>query len=127
MTLPNGEQTLEVRDATGSLLGFIVPEKDFRDLVSERDVLRKELAALKANVEQLRRDRAEIEELKKQLAEARSDLDNFEKMLHAWDAHGVAPPGQADIEEARHSGIRGRQLLAEIEQLLFAPPGEDRP
>ena len=38
MTLPDGEQTLKVRDPTGGL-GFIVPEKHMRGLLSGRALL----------------------------------------------------------------------------------------
>ena len=45
MTLPNGEQTLEVRDPKGTILGFIVPEKYLRDLLREREALQQVFAA----------------------------------------------------------------------------------
>jgi hypothetical protein len=120
MTLPNGEHTLEIRDPKGALVGFVVPEKHFRELLGERAAV----DALRNQVEQLEK---QLTEVGRQRDEARNALSDFEKMFQAWNAYGVVPPRETEIERARESGIRGRELVAEIEKLLYPGADEDRP
>ena len=116
MTLPDGEQTLKVRDPTGAVLGFIVPEKHMRELLSGGEALLTELNAL-------RDEKAGLEEKNteagRQLDEAKEVVSNFEKMWEAWNKYGVIPLRECEIERARESGIEGRELIAEIEHLLY--------
>jgi hypothetical protein len=101
MTLPNGEQPLELREAKGPILGFFVPEKDFRELVGERDALRKELAELTALVEQLRQDR-----------------DNYARILEVWENEGVAPLTRREVEGLEREGLPFAAVVAEIEMMI---------
>jgi predicted nucleic acid-binding Zn-ribbon protein len=123
MTLPNGEQPLEIRDANGTILGFIVPEKHFRELLSERETLQKERDALRDQVERLEE---QSNEACRQRDEARKTVSEFEKMWEAWNSHGVIPPRESEIERARETGIRGRELISEIENILYPASDENR-
>lgn len=124
MILSNGEQTLEVRDDKGAILGFIVPEKHFRELLNEREALQRELDALRNQVQGLEK---QLTEAGRQCDEARSALGDNEKMWQAFNTYGVVPPRKSEIERARESGVRGRELVAEIENLLYRESAGDQP
>jgi hypothetical protein len=98
MTLPNGEQALEVREANGPVLGFFVPEKDFRELLQERDAMRKELLELKASNEQLQRER-----------------DNYARIVEVWEKEGIAPLTRREVENLEREGVPFATVVAEIE------------
>jgi hypothetical protein len=93
MSLSNGGQPLEVRDALGAIRGYFVPEEELQGLIDERDGLRRK-----------------VEELEKQVA----DLGEYEKMYRAWSELGVPPPRECEIEEMRRNGVSLEELLAEI-------------
>jgi hypothetical protein len=122
MTLPNGEQPLEIRDATGAIFGFIVPEQQFRELLLERDALLKELSTLRVEKDGLAE---QYSEAGRQRDEARLAVSELEKMWEAWNAFGVIPPRENEIVRARESGIRGRELISEIENILYPTSDED--
>jgi hypothetical protein len=105
MALPNGEQALDVRDAKGAILGFFLPEKEYRELLSERDSLRKELTTLQENVEELRKERA-----------------CYVRMLEAWEKEGVAPFTRIEVENLEREGLSFATVVSEIEAMMRSVP-----
>ena len=124
MTLPNDKQPLEIRDPNGAILGFIVAEKHFREMLSEREALHKELDALRNQVEGLEEQSTEAS---RQRDEARNAVSDSEKMWEAWNSYGVVPPRECEVERARESGIDGRELIAEIDGILYPASDGNRP
>jgi hypothetical protein len=106
MALPNVEQSLESDDVKGAVPGYFVPEKDFRELLVKRAALRKELAALKGDLEQVRRDR-----------------DNYAKMFEAWEKEGVAPFTRREVEELEREGVSFATVVAQIEAMMRPASG----
>jgi predicted nucleic acid-binding Zn-ribbon protein len=121
MTLPKAEQPLEIRDATGAIVGFVVTEKHFRELLREREALQKERDDLRDQVVRLEEQSSEAG---RELDEARKAVSDFEKTWEAWNEYGVIPPREREIERARESGIRGGELIKEIESILYPASDE---
>ena len=106
LTLPNGEQALEIREANGPRLGFFVPEKEFHELLRERDAMRQELLELKASNEQLRRER-----------------DNYARILEVWEKEGIAPLTRRDVEKLERECVPFEVVIAEVEAVIHPPSG----
>jgi uncharacterized protein (DUF3084 family) len=56
----NPNQNLEVRDASGTTVGFFVQDRSFREFLAERDALRQQVAALQEQLDAVRKDGAQV-------------------------------------------------------------------
>jgi seryl-tRNA synthetase len=93
-------QGLELRDPTGSKLGVFVPEPVLRDLLAERDALRKQLAEEQARLREVEKERDAYMQSIYHLT--RKDFEN-----HTFT--------EEDLREMEKNGVTGEQILREIE------------
>ena len=109
MSIPiNLDQKLELRDASGSTVGFVLPEQFLRDLLAERDALRKEVAELQEQLTALR-DRA---------ARVEAERDGYLESLHFLTRKDVVPFTEQELADLQKNGMPFDQIIPEIEQIV---------
>ena len=102
MSFPIGlDQKLEVRDASGAIVGFILSDQQTRDLLAERDALRKRVAELQA-----------------QTARLTAERDGYLESLHFLTRKELTPLTEQELTELQKDGLPFEQLLPEIEQIV---------
>lgn len=95
------DQRLEVRDASGATVGFILSDQQTRDLLADRDALRKRVAELQA-----------------QTARLTAERDGYLESLHFLARKELTPLTEQELAELQKDGLPFEQLLPEIEQIV---------
>jgi cell division protein FtsB len=108
MSLPNGDERLELRDTKGNTLGFFLPEQVLQEQAAEREALCKQIADMQARLDALTREKEGL--LK--------EVDNYSKILEVWEQDGIAPMTRKELEHAKKHGIPFETVIAEIEEMI---------
>ena len=109
MSFPiNLDQRLEVRDASGATVGFILSDQQTRDLITERDALRKQVA-------ELQRQTAALHD---QAARLKAERDGYLESLHFLTRQNLTPLTEPELAELNRDGLPFEQLLPEMEQVV---------
>ncbi len=94
MSIPlNPNQILELRDASGQIVGFFTPEKAWKDLLAERDQLREELEKVK------------------------EERDNFRISVEALMQKKITFTAE-ELEDLQKNGLSFEQVMEEIQPIL---------
>jgi alkylation response protein AidB-like acyl-CoA dehydrogenase len=108
------DQNLEVCDASGTTVGFLVPERAFRDLLAEREALRRQVAELRQEVLALR---AQAEKVAREKDERIQTLRDLCREL-------VPPITAEELAEMKKDGISFARVVDEVEQIVAGNPCE---
>ncbi len=98
-------QGLELRDASGRTLGVFLPDAVIKELIAERDALRKQVA-----------------EQQEKLATLKAERDSYRQTVYALWPKDVPLLTEEELDEMKRNGIPFRQIIEEIE--LFFSDGE---
>jgi hypothetical protein len=107
-------QGVELRDASGRSLGFFQSEVTVREVTTERDRLREELTATRAELVALA---AERDRLREELAAAQRERDEYLRWAYALTPKDP-PITPEELAEGQKNGVPGEQVFAELEQIL---------
>jgi len=104
----NLDQKLEVRDPSGKMVAFLVPERMLRDLLAEQDRMRQEL---------LRSEQAR--------QEIEKERDRY-RMLHQALGELYRPHFEKEFEEQKETGIPFELLIQEMDKVAEANSGRNQ-
>jgi predicted nucleic acid-binding Zn-ribbon protein len=104
----NLDQNLELRDPSGTPVGFFVPDRVFRDLLAERDDLRRQVAVL----------RQEVLDLQAQVEKVAREKDERIRSLRDLCRELARPITAEELAEIKKDGIPFAQVVAEVEQIV---------
>src|SRR5437660_827802 len=108
MNVPNGEQRLELRDPEGNTLGFFVSDRKLREEAAERGTLRKQVAEMQDQIDELTREKERLHK----------EVDNYAKILEVWERDCVAPMTRKEMEHLEKHGIPFETVVAEVEEQI---------
>ncbi|HEX5272482.1 MAG TPA: hypothetical protein VFW33_18420 [Gemmataceae bacterium] len=113
----------------GSTVGVYLPEAKFRELVAERDALRRELEDVRRELEAVRQGAGECERLKRELSAVKAESDQYNRTILALLRESVETDEgkwNALISELENGGGGDlAEVVREIEQTLGRGTGED--
>lgn len=98
----------ELRDAAGSTVGVFLPDQQLRDLLAERDALKKQVVELQS---QLAAERDEG-------ARTRQERDAYLESLHYLARKDLVPWTAEDLADLRENGIPFEEVISGVEQLV---------
>jgi hypothetical protein len=104
----NLDQKLELRDESGAIVGFVLPEKLLHSLLTEREALRKQVTELEE----------ELATLRKEATQVKGERDGYLESLHYLTRNEIVPLTEEELAELRTSGIPLQQLLSEVEETV---------
>jgi uncharacterized protein (DUF3084 family) len=103
----NFEQRLELRNASGTTLGYFVPNDTIHSLLTERDSLHQELTRLQKELAALRKEKEEVE----------TERNAYQQSLQALLKEDFTFT-EEEILDLQQNGIPFEQVIAEVEKIV---------
>jgi hypothetical protein len=104
----NFDQKLELRDASGRTVGFVLPERQLLDLLAQQEALQKQVVEL----------RQQVAALTARAEEVARERDAYLQTLHFLSRDRLVPITEEELEDIRKTGIPFEQIVAEVEQIV---------